>query len=118
MKVFVYYNLHRQCWSIKALEGNRKGRVIKHAASVLLGDAVPKVSQKGRERVLKEKRKNVHAGIVGTLLAISQQLELNLCRTDRVTYNPYKYSGFVYAESEQPFTYADTAVMTDRAVYV
>lgn len=26
MKVFVYFNLHKRCFSVKALEGERKGR--------------------------------------------------------------------------------------------
>ena len=57
MRVFVYYNLHKKLWSVKALEGPQKGRVIRRANHVTLRDAMPKVSQKGRERVLREKRK-------------------------------------------------------------
>lgn len=28
MKVFVYFNLHRKCWSVKALEGRRSLMVL------------------------------------------------------------------------------------------
>ena len=48
MKVFVYYNLHKHLWSIKALEGPDKGRVVHYATSVLLRDPVAKVSEAGR----------------------------------------------------------------------
>ena len=65
MKVFVYFNLHRKMWSVKALEGPQKGRVVARTGYVELENVRPRVSQKGRDRVLREKRKNVHAGLVG-----------------------------------------------------
>lgn len=67
MKVFVYWNLHRGLWSVKALEGAQKGRVIARLGHLGLEDCEFKVSEAGRQRVLREGRKNVHAGIVGTL---------------------------------------------------
>ena len=71
MKVFVYRNLARRCWSIKALDGEMKGRVIGHASSVLLSLVSFKVNEKGRQRVIRDKRKNVHAGAVGRLQSAS-----------------------------------------------
>jgi len=65
MKVFVYFNLRKRCFSVKALEGMYKGRVIAHRDSLHLQDAEFKVSEKGRQRVIRERRKNVHAGVVG-----------------------------------------------------
>ena len=90
MKVFVYFNLHRKCFSVKALEGINKGRVIKHAHFVALEDVTFKVSEAGRQRVLKEQRKNVHAGVVGTLVP-----SIDAVGSERVTYNPYKGNTFV-----------------------
>lgn len=58
-------NLHKHCWSVKALQGENKGRVIHHLNEIVLRDAIFKVYQSGRERVLREQRKNVHAGVVG-----------------------------------------------------
>ena len=65
MKVFVYFNLHRKLFSVKALEGPDKGKVIGHTTYLWLKDVTFKVSEAGRQRVLREKRKNVHAGVVG-----------------------------------------------------
>ena len=115
MKVFVYYNLHRKTWSLKALEGENKGRVIAHRHQVVLRNPKPKVSEAGRQRVLQEKRKNVHAGLVGEWIP-----DLSIIRMDgdMITYNPYKYTTFVYADDEQPFTGASMAMMQDRKVYV
>ena len=65
MKVFVYRNLTKKCFSIMALEGEKKGRVIAHRHFVDLTDVTFKVSEAGRQRVLKTGHKNVHAGLVG-----------------------------------------------------
>jgi hypothetical protein len=105
MRVFVYFNLHRKCFSIKALEGPKKGRVVAHRNDVLLFDGTFKVSEAGRQRVLRERKKNVHAGVVGEW----DETGTDLISIDRVTtigrpvtYNPYKYSTFVYLYGEHP----------------
>lgn len=110
MRVFVYRNLHKGLWSVKALEGPNKGRVIDRASHVLLEKASGRVSEAGRRRVLRDRRKNVHAGIVGELLAGDGDWQDHdaecawVRRTwDRVTYNPYRYDRFVYAETEAPY---------------
>ncbi|CAB4165115.1 hypothetical protein UFOVP823_10 [uncultured Caudovirales phage] len=36
MRVFVYWNLHRKLWSVRAAEGPNKGRVIAHRECVYL----------------------------------------------------------------------------------
>ena len=98
MRVFVYKNLHATrknggltVYSIRAMEGPDKGRVIGHSSTVMLSDVTPKVSQAGRERVIREQRKNVHAGLVGNLV----HCEKTPFHGSRITYNPYKYTGFV-----------------------
>lgn len=105
LKVFVYFNLHRKCFSIKALEGPNKGRVVAHRNDVLLFDGTFKVSEAGRQRVLKEQRKNVHAGVVGQW----DETGTDLISIDRVTtigtpitYNPYKYNTFVHLYGLHP----------------
>ncbi len=90
MRVFVYFNLHRHLWSVKALEGPDKGRVIAHSMHVYLSDVTPRVSEAGRQRVLREKRKNVHAGLVGTLRDVPRLGD----GLYPITYNPYRWSKF------------------------
>lgn len=120
MKVFVYWNLHRKLWSVKALEGKDKGRVINHMPSVLLYNAEGKVSEAGRQRVLRERRKNVHAGIVGHLRSADRRVTYHIEDIgDRITYNPYKYERFVHTVDESPFEGSAYALLTaDRAVFV
>ena len=115
MQVFVYFNLHKKCWSVKALEGPNKGRVIAHEDTINLWMPVFKVSQKGRERVLREKVKNVHAGIVGQWYKDSV-FELTKCV--EVTYNPYKYSSFVTKINKYPIKSANIAMLSNGRVFV
>jgi hypothetical protein len=117
MRVFVYFNLHRKCLSVKALEGERKGRVIAHADSVLLANATFKVSEAGRQRVIREQRKNVHAGVVGEMINTNVS-DSFINRIEAlftpIKYNPYKFDSFVTAVSELPVTTARHVVVASR----
>jgi len=94
MKVFVYFNLHKRVFSVKALEGAEKGRVIGHRTSLAIYSPTFKVSEAGRQRVVREKRKNVHAGVVGFLTAPYDWTK-ELVEWTPVLYNPYVFSSFV-----------------------
>lgn len=89
MKVDVYWNLHRKCWSIR-----HKGKVIGHSQAVVLGDATFHVSKAGRQRVLRERRKNIHAFVRGTLLA-QGLTACGLPGAVAIAYNPYRFDSFV-----------------------
>ena len=95
MKVRAYWNLHRQCWSIQ-----QNGKVIGYADSLLLSNVTFKVSESGRQRGIREKKKNVHAFACGTLL------EKNLVKPDNlnraISYNPYRFGFFFDKVSLQP----------------
>jgi hypothetical protein len=70
MRVSVYFNLHRRLFSVRAEEGPAAGRVIAHARHVTLGGHSGcsfVVQEGGRQRVLAEGRKNVHAFVRGEL---------------------------------------------------
>jgi hypothetical protein len=106
-KVFVYKNLHKDCWSIR-----QDGLVKAHSNDkpVLLYSATMKVNKKGRERVLKEKRKNVHAGISGYLSNPIPYTEawddIGWWEMAPITYNPYKHSSFVDSRTKKPRWFA------------
>lgn len=94
MKVFVYFNLHKRVFSVKALEGKDKGRVIGHRTSLAIDSPTFKVSEAGRKRVVREKRKNVHAGVVGFLTSPYDWSKEEVIWTP-LFYNPYVFSSFV-----------------------
>ncbi len=107
-KVFVYRNLHKRCFSVKDV---KTGLVIAHVDSIVLTNCQFKVSQAGRTRVLKEKRKNVHAGVVG----IWTEQTPRKMKTS-VKYNPYKYSSFVRAEDETPILVSRKCLISQKGV--
>lgn len=120
MRAFVYFNLHRMCWSVKALSGPNRGRVIAHANYVRISDATFRVSEAGRQRVIREKRKNVHAGVVGTLAYTDDVPWDDDCpsvsdfRQVAVTYNPHKAATFVDRATGAPVTTAEQVTMSTR----
>ena len=115
MRVFVYYNLHKHTWSIRALGGPNNGRVIGHSDTVLLSNVTPRVGQAGRRRVLAEGRKNVHAGIVGDLVHREGE---GYFPGLQVTYNPYRFTTFVYSDTLEEFKGSQFAYMENKRVHV
>lgn len=91
-KVFIYRNLTKKCWSIRCVKTRR---VIGHAQELCMVACTFKVSEAGRQRVLKEKQKNVHAGVEGTLLVLNA---IGPGETQPVKYNPYKAGHFTCQE--------------------
>ena len=83
--VKVYFNLHKKCFSIL-----QNGLVVGHTDSIALRDVTFKVSQAGRNRVLKERRKNVHAFVTGYLDCFADERFYDV----KIVYNPYKYDSF------------------------
>lgn len=118
-KVAVYWNFNKKCFSVI---NKATGKVEAYAREVYLDNVKFSVGQKGRARVLKEKRKNVHAKIHGTLMGMItiDNSCYSLTPEDfqgsftRLTYNPYRHSQFVeYAdETQQWFEAAGCALIT------
>lgn len=112
--VFCYRNLNRKgvVWSVKS---NRTGLVITRSTRVVLEDATLKVSKAGRERVLRDKRKNVHAGVSGRWVrgdAARHIWSLSYTsRWTRIKYNPYENSTFVRQDNGKPVTKAKYVVL-------
>jgi hypothetical protein len=111
-RVFVYFNINLSdklktpYFSVKDMS---TGRVIGHETSFMVKDAIFKVSQAGNERVNREGKKNVHAGVVGYLVH-----EEPRALDTPVTYNPYKYKSFVKVEGETPIHSADLVSFKDK----
>jgi hypothetical protein len=106
MRADVYKNLRKKTFSIL-----HRGKVIAHSDRILLVNCEFIVSQKGRKRVLKEKRRNVHAVIRGTVLAYDKNslLKPSLRITEgltRVSYNPYKGDCFYQVINGHPIKLA------------
>lgn len=91
-RVQVYWNLHKNCYSVHALSGPERGRVAAHTFLVDLADVTFAVQPAGRQRIVDGEPKNVHAFIRGTVVG---SLDGVTADYTEVKYNPYKYSSFV-----------------------
>ena len=107
-KVRVYYNLHKHCYSV---QDYATGKVIAHVPSIHLSDVSFVVRKAGRAKVLREKRKNVHAFVVG----FWKKTACRKCKT-RVRYNPYISDSFF--TDNGPVTSSKSAALTDKGVFI
>lgn len=108
----VYRNLHKNCLSII---DKKTRRVAMHRESVVLKNAFFTVSQSGRKRVLKEKRKNVHAFVHGEV--IETDFKFPDRSPQEAYYNPYKVSSFVDRASGLPVTEAAMVLLSGNMIY-
>ncbi len=119
MKHYCYFNLHKKLFSIR----NQKTRLVEaHSDLVVLSNCNFKVSEAGRQRVLRDKRKNVHAGVEGEFLGTSYMLAgepMYDLENDfiELTYNPYLYDSFVVKATEVPIKSAKLVVLKDKRVF-
>lgn len=92
-RVAVYKNLHRGAWSVRALDGAFKGRVVAHADSAGLVRAQMHVNQRAAARIAAGAAREVHAWVIGTLA------EVTLTNPARLTYRPHQRAVFFLADT-------------------
>jgi hypothetical protein len=110
-KVMVYYNLHKHTFSVQ-----KSGIVVLHADFVKLSNVEFRVRKGGLDKVRKEKVKNVHAFVIGTLEdyceypcdGIPQDSEGEI-----ISYNPYKNDSFVIKSTQEPIFHGDEVNMVN-----
>lgn len=90
-KVRVYYNLRKRVFSIQTHTKGKGWRLSHHATSIYLRDVSFKVYESGRQRVLRDREKNVHAYIIGTPMNHPQDSS----PVSEISYNPYKNTQFM-----------------------
>lgn len=133
MKVEIYWNSKVKAFSVRALDGRKKGKVVGHAKKLLIRDALFVVREAGRQLVLSSGYKTVHAFVRGELSAVVWEDPCMIndwtrgdeaygkvarCRLGQdVRYNPRKDASFVDIDyqgnpiavrSESPMVYLRT----------
>lgn len=109
---YIYRNLHKNKFSIRY-----KGIVQTHAHYLTAYKCEFKVNEAGRQRVLKEKRKNVHA-FVSTESYYLQEGELDLSNKREVYYNPYKHDQFILKDTREVITRKDKVYFYNNKIYI
>jgi len=107
-KFYIYRNLHTDTFSVKY-----KGKVIRHPKSCLLLDVEMKVSEKGRERVRREKVKNVHATLAAKQIKRVPKT-LNFNDYEEIFYDPYKYDTFVNKDLTPIYEHKEVLCLNNR----
>ena len=107
MRVETYFNLHKKCLSYRPSGGK-----VQHAHTLLLNNVKFAVQPAGREKVRRESKKNVHAFVRGEVAFVRHDVseddgDITVGTMERhgyrpITYNPYKYDSFVYADTGEP----------------
>jgi hypothetical protein len=113
--VDIYRNLHKSCWSVR--QGGLVKQHIENAQAFVMRDVRFVVSDKGRQRVLREKSKNVHAVARGILLGGLANADMFL-ELRRVTYNPYVSANFYLADDRSALTGADLLLAREGQLFV
>ena len=123
MRVHVYRNLQKKCWSVK---DPSSGKVFNHVNNLHMHNVEFRVQPAGRDRVLKEKRKNVHAYVTGEwqtnfpyhayvtgLWETHIKCDCGWYNDGQVTYNPYKADHFYWVKDEEPVRMVASLTLTD-----
>lgn len=115
MIVEVYRNLHKHGPGGEPVYSLRKtGIVVGHVTSVWISNASFVVRESGRQRVLRERRKNVHAWVKGARASAPSEPGFLVA----VTYNPYAGPTFYERETGEPVTGAPLVHIGPRGVEV
>jgi len=106
--MYAHRNLNRHVWSL-----TRRGIVVAHVPAVVMEDCELRVRPGGRERVLRQQRKNVHAFIVGEVVdgkggaTAFFEKDAMAC-----TYNPYRTGCFYLKDQpELGVTHAERVLL-------
>lgn len=113
-RVFAYRNLHRDCFSLR---DTKTGRVIFRETCILMRDVTFAVGKAGRLKVIKERRKNVHAGVRGRVLKLGG-VDIDTSDWEEVTYNPYKSASFYIKSTGLEIKEAALVLLLDNRIYL
>ncbi len=115
-RVLIYRNLHKpgRTYSVK-----QDGLIVGHGTKITVNSVNFIVNEGGRQRVLREKRKNVHAFIEGKLTADG----LGMMATNTgarfavpVTYNPYQAGHFYSVVTTTPVFAASNVIINETGI--
>lgn len=112
-RVRVYYHFRKKMFSIQDYVTKK---VLGHSPVVVLGNATFEVSEAGRQRVLREKTKNVHAYVVGNFLETVHNEDIS--KMAEVYYNPYKVDSFTVSHLDMPIESSRLAILEGKKSYI
>lgn len=112
-KVFCYRNLNRK-GVVYSLKDTKSSLVVARYTHVVLKDVELKVSQAGRARVLRQQKRNVHAGAVGVECC---RFLVPKGKRVQVRYNPYEMDSFQTLDG-RPVYKARYAILSENGLEI
>jgi hypothetical protein len=110
--VAVYRHLPREVFSVRALDGPDKGRVLAHGTELGLRDARMVVNEGARRKIAAGGPKGVHAWITGSLATVILEDPV------RITYRPHVRGVFFVAQTGQPVLQAAAVAFLGSDVFI
>jgi len=108
-RYYIYRNLRTGGFSVKYL-----GLVIDRVDSIEATDVEFRVSESGRQRVVREGRKNVHAYAAAADYQVIGKVKVD--KLQRITYNPYRDKQFKLGKEE--INTANRVIFTEGGCYL
>lgn len=108
-RVRVYRNLHSGNFSVQC---TKTGLVVAHLQSIVLKNAAFVVRPAGHRKVLAQKKKNVHAFVVGEFAGSVS------AANKQVKYNPYTAGHFWIDNPSNKVDRANEVFLTDNKIFI
>lgn len=112
-RIQVYRNLRKDNFSIRDAKTRR---VIAYGTDIILSNIRMCVQKGGRERVIREKWKNIHAYVSGSYEG-DNYLDLNQ-DWEVIYYNPYTTETFINKKTGEPIFHANMAYLSNGKCFV
>lgn len=108
--VEIYFNLHKKLFSIR---DPKTKLVLAHGNNIVLKDPIFVVNEKERQKVIRDKRKNVHAFVKGEFIGLSE----NESFIKEIYYNPYEVSQFMVEDLTASVFKFEKVLFSNKKVY-
>jgi hypothetical protein len=112
MKVDVYINLIRDCVSVRSRETEDYGTVVSQEQKVRINNPSFVVQESGRQRVIEDGIKNVHAFVRG-----EWDGSLQIVHGDYVTYDPFEHEQFYCPDMDSYVSEAEKCSVSRSGVF-
>ena len=112
-QVEVYRNLNRG--KVFSIKDKKSGLVVAWADKFKIENVICKVREGGRQRVIKDKRKNVHATVIGTYIG---EYEMDTSTMSELYYDPYTLDSFINKKTGEKVLGVDSVYFEDGQAFI
>lgn len=114
-RVFTYFNPNKSLFSVKALEGKHKGKIIIQAPALTLKGALFIVNEEKKQRSITDK-KNIHSGIAGYILSLKSDKD-KVNSWQEIIFKSEKAEEFTYKDKEMSIHFSNQIHLEDGRIF-